>query len=72
VRNRHPLAAELARQGIRHDWFARQLGVSIWMLSHYLAGRRAVPDRFYREAALLLRVPTETLKPVDEPAEAVA
>jgi predicted transcriptional regulator len=71
VKSTHPLTAELARQGIKHAWFARQLGVSTWMLSHYLAGRRAVPDRFYRECALLLRVPVDTVKP--EPAtEAVA
>jgi hypothetical protein len=39
------------------------------MLSHYLAGRRAVPDRFYRECALLLRVPVDTVKPQPEPVE---
>ena len=56
------MADELARQGIRHDWFARQLGISKWMLSHYLAGRRTVPDRFYRDSALLLRVPETVLR----------
>jgi predicted transcriptional regulator len=67
VKNNHPLAAELARQGLRHDWFARQLGISVWMLSHYMAGRKPAPDRFYRESSLLLKVPESTLRPLPEP-----
>jgi transcriptional regulator with XRE-family HTH domain len=59
----------MARQGLRHDWFAQQLGISKWMLSHYLAGRRTPPARFYREAGLVLKVPESTLRPHDpEPA----
>ena len=63
VRSKHPLADVLARKGLRHDWFAAQLGVSKWMLSHILAGRRAAPARFYREAALLLQVDEHDLRP---------
>lgn len=59
----HPVAALLREQGLRHDWFAEQVGVSKWMLSHYLAGRRAIPDSFYRDASLVLRVPESLLRP---------
>ena len=70
VRTNHPVALELARQGLRHDWFARQLGISKWMLSHYLAGRRVAPDRFYRDASLVLKVPEATLRPGQDPVAA--
>lgn len=70
MKDKHPIAVELERQGLRHDWFARQLGLSKWMLSHYLAGRRPAPDKFYREAALVLKVPESSLRPNHEPVAA--
>jgi predicted transcriptional regulator len=68
VRNTHPIAVALAGRGLRHDAFARRLGLSPWMLSHYLSGRRKPPDRFYRDAALVLDVPEASLRPRDEAA----
>ena len=67
MRNRHPIAEELTRQGLRHDWFAHQLGLSRSLLSHYLAGRKRPHARFYREAALVLKVPEDLLRPDDKP-----
>lgn len=68
VREKHPIALELERQGLRQDGFARRLGLSPSLLSHYLAGRKRPPARFYRDAALVLNVPESELRPRDEAA----
>lgn len=56
-------------RGIKYRWFAQQLGMSEGHFNHIEAGRRIPRDHYYEDAARILGVPVDSIRPEPEPAE---
>ena len=59
----HPVRIVLDKRGIRHRWFAAEVGVRRETLSRVLSGRRKPPPGFYAAAERVLCIPRELLIP---------
>ena len=53
-------------RGLKYRWLAEQLRVSPQQLTHNAAGRRKAPAGFWEQAARVLGVPVELIRPAPE------
>lgn len=66
VVGKSPLATELDRRGIRYVWMAGQLGVRKWTFSRIERGVVKAPAGFYEQAAQILGVDPDAIRPATE------
>jgi transcriptional regulator with XRE-family HTH domain len=59
-------------RGIKYRWIAGQLGMSEGHFNHIEAGRRTPREGYYEDAARILGVPIDSLRPEPEPVAATA
>lgn len=59
-------------RGIKYRWLAQQLGMSEGHFNHIEAGRRVPREGYYEDAARILGIPVDIIRPEPIPEAATA